>query len=184
MEMRSVSFVAAKYPSWEREYRNWYRAGLDKEMLHRRARESYSRHRDAIKERQRKRYSEDVSFRDSAKRRALKYRTENSEHVKQVKAAYRERKREELAAKQLARYYANHAEQKRKNAERNKANREQNRAISRSRSASVTDGYAREQLSKYSPVSAWEWPQEIVTAKQTTLRIKRELKRSASTISK
>lgn len=55
-------------------------------------------------------------------------------------------------------------------------NRDAAREYSREKSAQITDLYAREQLAKYSPISAKDFPQEIVDAKKIHLKLKRLLK--------
>lgn len=101
--------------------------------------------------------------------RGIKYRKENADILKVKTAKYRESKRQELNTKQLARYYGNKDVHRIKQLEHRSKNRPIIRAKSRQRSLEITDGYAREMLSKYSPISAHEWPQELVDAKRAEL---------------
>jgi hypothetical protein len=71
-------------------------------------------------------------------------------------------------------YYAHHAECLAKNAKRREANRPKHRAYCRDKSKRMTDGYIREQLSKYHPTkSCWEWTPEEVEAKRKIMMERR-----------
>lgn len=122
------------------------------------------------------RYRTDRKFRELCKARAKAYRMENPELCKARSKDYRRRNRVELDRKSNEWYYANLERAKKRRAIYRKRTRLKTRVQSRLRSQEVTEGYAREQLSKYSPLSASAWPRELVLAKIETIRLKRVLK--------
>ena len=163
----------AKYPSWEPDY---VKAYLAKRMqdpcfaARRRAAQAayYRSNSDTIKAKSRAYYKRS---RKRAIERAKKWRAEHHDYALALRRArYREA---------YAHYIAKSREYARRRIESGKAKayREKTRDIqrlaSRERAASVTDGYAREILSKNSPISAKDWPQELVDAKKIQLLIKR-----------
>lgn len=133
----------------------------------------YQRNREAIRARAAARYVDNPG---PAKERAQKWLKDNPDRALKRKAAYREIHKQELNDKQMARYWANRAEHMRKNAERRVRNRQKNRAYARHKAAVVTEGYAREQLAKYSPIHAWEFPTELVAVKVASIKLKREIR--------
>lgn len=166
----------AKYPSWEPDYRKaWrkhYRAIHQAEINAARL-AYYHRNREAINAKAAARYRLDAAFRERAKARAKLARIKNPEHYKQVKADYRYARKEELAAAQLRRYYRNHSAHLALHAKYREQNRPRQRAFARAKSATISDQYVREQLSKYSMISMSEWPPELVEAKRLQIRLKR-----------
>lgn len=104
------------------------------------------------------------------------YRAKNRDAIATRMAIYRRQNREALAAAQLARYYKNRTEHLKKQAEYRNRVRPETRMKVRQRIESITDGYVREQLSKYSTLSTHEWPQSIVDAKKTQLMVGRQVR--------
>lgn len=96
-------------------------------------------------------------------------------HSLEVKRKYREANRENLAAQERARHHAkkHDPEYVKNNAERRSKNRVKMREWSVKRSFELDDGYVREMLSKYSTISAKDWPQELVDAKRAELALMR-----------
>lgn len=68
----------------------------------------------------------------------------------------------------------NYEKWKQRNAERRAKNREKARAECRWNAINLSDRYVREQLSKYTQVSAWEWTPEQVESKRQKIIASRE----------
>lgn len=71
-------------------------------------------------------------------------------------------------------YYENREKCLKQNSERRHNNRYRNRIIARAHAELLTDRYIREQLSKYSEKSMWEWGEEDVIAKRNQIIKSRE----------
>lgn len=160
------------YPSHTPEARRAYRLA---NMEHYRARglKFYYRNREKILAERAKEYAANPA---PAKERANKWRKENPERHKKSHEEYRAIHAAKLAEKQLARYHDDIENHRAKNAARRKRDRAKIRADQRKNSAQITDRYVREQLGKYSPLHAWEFPQSLVDAKRAQILLKRTLK--------
>lgn len=201
--------MSAKYPSWSREYQRKYQAEyraknrqnirkyftqyriknrdrilkriaehkqINKEAIKAKRAEYYSKNKQAIKEKNRANYAKNkVAF----KARSKKYQQNNKEKVK-VNAASRRRyraKHDHYIVK--GRQYCQARKESGSAAKYRDRIREKQRAWARKRSADCGDAYAREQLSKYSIISAKDWPQELVEAKKLEIQLKRQIRKSA-----
>lgn len=165
--------MPAKYPSWEPAYRRaWSRLYQAKHLaaIKVRAAVYYLKNKAAIQVKARRYYLKTQAI---AKLRNKRWREKNPARYEANKAAYRLKMRKSLNTKQLARYYANKEEHAKKHAAYRTKTREQHRRWSKSRSAQLTDSYVREMLSKYSTISANDWPQTLVDAKRAELMVGR-----------
>lgn len=110
-----------------------------------------------------------------------KYTQENHATILRKKADYRASRRKELAQAEKARYHRkkNTPEFKSKAASYRDKNRENQREWSKKRSADVTEGYARELLSKHTPLPASFWPQQIVESKILQIKLNRAVRNIA-----
>lgn len=164
--------MSAKYPSWERAYVNAYmrkRYATPEGKAY--AHQQYLKHREKIRARSKTYY---LRTKSKVIARAKAWREKNHEHAKALKRERYAKAHEHYIAKSRA-YSRVRTATGKAQAYRQKM-KERHRAWSRARSANAGDDYAREQLSKYSPCSAREWPQELVEAKKIQIQLKRLLK--------
>lgn len=129
----------------------------------------YANNREAIRKARNLRYATDQEFRAKAIANSRKYLAENYDKCRKKKREYVASHIEENRQKAKDYYYKNINECKQKMSIYRSKNRDRQRNWSRKRSLEITDGYAREMLSKYSTISAHEWPQELVDAKRIEL---------------
>ena len=169
--------MSAKYPSWESEYRRDYAAkyrAANSAKLKELHAEWYQKNRAKIR----------------SKGRA--YYLANRERIKAAVKAYQQAHPEAKNASKRKRYAEAHhhfiAKGRKycatrritgKAAAYREATRERQRAWAKARAAEAGDAYAREQLSKYSPISAPDWPQSLVEAKKLTIQLKRQIRKTA-----
>lgn len=153
-----------------RRARRLLRCARDRDKIRAQKKAEYLRNKEAHQARARAYY---LANAESIKAKVKAWRERNPERAKKTKDEYSASHREELAKKQLARYYARHDEYLAIHAARRASNRENQRAFARAKSATISDQYVREQLAKYSPISMQDFPQELVEAKRLQILLKR-----------
>lgn len=162
-----------RYPSHEPGYRRSYwrlRYERDGDKIRAEKRAAYHKNKEAHSARSAKYY---LANAERIKVRAKAWQDQHPEWRKKTKEEYRKTHSVQLAAKQLARYWARHEEHLEKNALQRAKHRDGNRAFSRQKSATLSDQYVREQLAKYSPLSMQDFPKEVVEVKRLLLLLKR-----------
>lgn len=145
----------------------------NRESILARKREWYYAHKTEISERLKARYAANP---EPTKARIRKYYRENRSAALASKRKYRKSNGKKLAKLQMKRYYKYHQKHLKKLARYRAKNRDKIRKYSRDQAALITPTYAREQLSKYSPLSSDAWPAALVEAKIETIKLKRLLK--------
>jgi len=131
-------------------------------------------------------YAADEKIRLKHKESARRYYLKNKAKVAAQSAAWRKANPERAKMNRRKRYLADLERRRAKGREYCAARRVSGQAASyrertrlrqrewsRKRSAAIADDYAREQLSKYSPISARDWPQELVEVKKIQIQLKR-----------
>lgn len=169
--------MKAKYPSWEPGYRRKWHAAYR------------ARNADKLKEWHAADYHKN---KERYRSRARAYYQKNRDKIKAAVAAYQKAHPEAKNASKRKRYAEAHEHfiaksrsysAKRKATGKSAAyrdrTRDKQRAWARARSALAGDAYARELLSKYSPISAKDWPQELVEAKKLEIQINRQIRKTA-----
>ena len=138
------------------------------EKKRRLGRESYYRHRDKILARNRARYAADSEYREKKKVLArICYQIPGNEpHRKGVRKLAYWRDADLNRKKSLEWYRQNRERCLKRNAIRREKNRHRARLVARAHSLLLTDRYIREQLSKYSQKSMWEWTPEEIARKR------------------
>lgn len=154
--------MTAKYPSWERDYvRAYKRRNRDRISAYKRSR--YQIEKPKIQERSRKWYLKNKAKVIESMRR---WRKENPERLK---ASRRSRYHTVIdISRAKGRATASLARKRRTPEELSRINKNL-REYHAAQSTKLTDVYVREMLSKYSTVSAHEWPQELVEVKRMEL---------------
>lgn len=101
------------------------------------------------------------------------WRKKHSTELSKRRKKFYEAHQEEAVAYSLRYYYDHLEELKIKAAAYRNRNRENIRAKSRRRSSDLTDSYVREQMSKHSTKSTWEWTAEEVAERKAIMEARR-----------
>lgn len=147
----------------------------------------YQRNRDKICRERRARYAADEGYREKCKKHSREFYDcpERAARGRLLRARDYQKHAAKRRQRSIDYYYSNWEKSLLKNAERRKRNREYNRASARWHTLNLTDRYIREQLSKYSDISMWEWTPAQVDAKREKIiqsRTKRITDEKASLI--
>jgi len=117
--------------------------------------------------------------REETLRRVKKWQSENIVHVRKHVHVRKQRKKRYIAQQaeavsyHMLYYYANHEELLVRQATARKKHRTKIRAYAKNKVIQLTDCYVREQLSKYSSKSCWEWtPEEVAAKRQAMLALR------------
>lgn len=106
---------------------------------------------------------------EKAKADAIRWYRHNPDHAKATRDAHKSKHRKELAKKQTVRYWRD-PEKHRLKSRKYKPNI---KAAQIRRREALDDVYVRGELSKHSPLSPSDFPQELVEAKRLQLQVKR-----------
>lgn len=136
--------------------RAWYRTEKGRAKHKAYARATYQRNKDKIKARVRAWQQANPERKNASKRKRY-----HENHAHNQAKALQYAKTRKLTGKQAA--------------YREKI-REKQRAWARQRAAEASDAYAREQLAKYSPISAKDFPQALVEVKKLEIKLKRQIR--------
>lgn len=133
----------------------------------------YERNRERIRIQQQKKY---YNNREQMIEKSRAYAARNPAKIHRRRVELYNKTRAFACQKSSEWYHKNHKRALERDAKYREANRHQARKTSRAHSLLITDRYCREQLSKYSDKSMWEWTPKEVSTKREMIAAKRLVK--------